>query len=219
MKENANRISFLKWRSLIPAVCLALQSSLAAEDLSESKDQPSTADMNNFQLLISQDEIKEKIDDVAQIIDAEYEGEELTIIMVMKGALCVTADLIRSIKCPCTVEYVQASSYGKRGSQRGELTIAGLDDLDLSAKNVLLVDDIFDSGETLTRIMAKLRDKNPKTLKSLVLLNKNVKRNVSYLPDYTLFEIENQFVIGYGLDYKEHYRGLPGVFLFKTAPQ
>src|SRR5579862_8932717 len=164
--------------------------------------------MENFQLLISPDQIKNKIADVARRIDADYQGEELTIVMVMKGALCIAADLIRELKTPCSIEYVSASSYGQRGEKRGELKIFGLEELDLKSKHVLLVDDIFDSGETVSQIMAKMKKKNPKTLKSLVLLVKNVERDVTYIPDYVLFKIENLFVIGYGLDYKEYYRGL-----------
>ncbi len=177
---------------------------------------PIPESMDKLELLISNEKIKEKIEQVAKILDAEYAGEEITIVMVMKGAICLTADLIRELESPCTVEYVKASSYGHRGTQRGELKVIGLDSLNLEGKNVLLVDDIYDSGATLTQILARLQEKNPKTLKSLVLLAKKVDRHTSYLPDYVLFEIENHFVIGYGLDYKEHYRGLPGIFLFKS---
>lgn len=169
--------------------------------------------MENIEPLITQSEIQQKIAEFAQIIDKAYQGEELTIVMVMKGALCITADLIRELKTPCTIECVTASSYGQKGTQRGELKVQGLEDLDLAGKNVLLVDDIYDSGETLSKIYAALKVKKPKTLKSLVLLAKNVKRNAVYKPDYVLFNIENQFVIGYGLDYKEFYRGLPGVYI------
>jgi hypoxanthine phosphoribosyltransferase len=171
--------------------------------------------MDNTELLISQDEIKQKIAEVARILDEEYQGEELTMVLVMKGALCIGADLIRELKTPCAVEYVSASSYGQRGTKRGELKILGMEDLDLTAKNVLLVDDIFDSGETISKIFVGLDKKKPKTLKSLVLLAKNVGRDVAYVPDYVLFNIENQFVIGFGLDYKELYRGLPGIYIFK----
>ena len=200
--------------------CFGFQSTTLDAACSLTNCQTNTSEcMDNIELLISQNEIKSKIAEVARVLDAEYRGEEITIVMVMKGAICIAADLIRELKSPCTIEYVKASSYGQRGSQRGELKITGLDALDLSSKNVLLVDDIFDSGETLTGILAKLQEKNPKSLKSLVLLAKNVERDVTYYPDYTLFEIENQFVIGYGLDYKEHYRGLPGIYLFKSAPK
>ncbi len=169
--------------------------------------------MENIEPLISPSEIKQKVVEFARIIDDAYQGEALTIVMVLKGALCVTADLIRELKTPCIIECVTASSYGQQGTHRGELKVQGLDDLDLVGKNVLLVDDIYDSGETISKICAALKVKKPKTLKSLVLLAKNVKRDAVYKPDYVLFNIENQFVIGYGLDYKEFYRGLPGVYI------
>ena len=135
--------------------------------------------------------------------------------MVMKGAFCLTSDLIRELKTLNVIEYLKASSYGKLGTQRGELTLTGLEGLDLSDKNVLLIDDIYDTGETLSQIISKLKTQNPKTLRSLVLLSKKGKRKISYTPDYVLFDIEDEFVVGYGLDYKEHYRGLPGVYILK----
>lgn len=171
--------------------------------------------MEKLKLLISPEEIKSKLAQVAARLDAEYQGEEVVIVLVMKGALCVAADLIRELKSPLTVEYIRASSYGHRGSQRGELKIVGLEELEITGKHVLLVDDIYDSGETLTRILAKLREKNPKTLQSLVLLVKNTPRVIAYYPEHALFEIENHFVVGYGLDFKEHYRGLPGVYVIQ----
>ena len=173
------------------------------------------SEMNTIEPLISQDEIKTEIARVARQIDAEYQGEKIILVIVMKGAICLAADLIRELQTPCAIEFVKASSYGHRGTERGELKILGLDALDLSAKHVILVDDIFDSGETLSQIKAKIQDMKPKTLKSMVLLAKNVKRDVSYTPEYVLFSIENKFVVGFGLDYKEHYRGLPGVFIFR----
>ena len=172
--------------------------------------------MRNLQLLISPDAIRQKIAAVARAIDAQYAGEELTLIMVMKGAICIAADLMRALQTPCAIEYCSASSYGARGTQRGELKILGLDPLDLTDKHVLLVDDIFDSGTTLTQILLQLQAKNPKTLKSLVLLSKKVPRTTNYTPDYVLFEIENLFVIGFGLDYNEEYRGLPGIYSLET---
>jgi hypoxanthine phosphoribosyltransferase len=174
--------------------------------------------MDKIELLISEDEIKSKIVETARAIDAEYKGQELVIVMVMKGAICVTADLIRELKMPCEVEAVTASSYGQRGTKRGELKISGLEELNLTGRNVLLVDDIFDSGQTLWQIQQKLKEKNPKSIKTLVLLVKDVERTLSYMPDYVLFHIENRFVVGYGLDYKEYYRGLPGVYVLKGDP-
>lgn len=171
--------------------------------------------MTNLQVLISQQQIQEKIEQIAQQIDRDYAGKELTIVMVMKGAICLAADLIRKIDVSCEIEYVKASSYGHRGSERGNLVLLGLEEMHIHHKHVLVVDDIFDSGSTLSQIMSQLQNKDPKSLKSLVLLNKKVARQVSYHPDYVLFDIDNHFVVGYGLDYKERYRGLDGVYILK----
>lgn len=165
-------------------------------------------------LLISPQEISQKVQEVAKVIDQQYQGEELNIIMVMKGAICITADLMRNLHVPVTIDYISASSYGAHGTERGELRVSGLDKLDLSSKNVLIVDDIFDTGATMTTLVSRVQEKNPKSLKTLVLLVKDVPRKTTYRPDYTLFEIENHFVIGYGLDYKENYRELPGIYFF-----
>lgn len=207
-----NRFSFLSLTTTFQLAFFGMQNTARAENLSST--QSKTENMDNIELLISQDEIKSKIADFARMIDIQYQGEELMIVMVMKGAICFTADLIRELKTPCTIEYVRTSSYGQQGKKRGELKIFGLDELNPSSKNVLLVDDIFDSGATLSQVVAKLQEKHPKSLKSVVLLAKNVDSDVIYTPDYALFNIENQFVIGYGLDYKEYYRGLPGIYIF-----
>lgn len=185
---------------------LGLQGSLHATDLNMQEY------MDDLHLLISADAIKNKVEEVARVLDNEYQGEAVTVVMVMKGALCVTADLIRKMKAPITVEYIRANSYGMRGKARGELKIVGLEELDLTEKNVLLIDDIFDTGMTLSQIEQRIQVKQPKTLKTLVLLRKNIPREISYNPDYVLFDIEDRFVIGYGLDYKELYRGLPGIY-------
>jgi len=167
---------------------------------------------SELQVLIKPEEIAQKIVAVGKKLDAEYAGKELTLIMVMKGAICLVADLIRQLSIPCSIEFIQGSSYGQKGTKPGALTLFGIEELKLAGKDVLLVDDIYDSGKTLTEIVRRLKEKHPATLKSLVLLNKKVPRETPYLPDYILFDIEDRFVVGYGLDYKEHYRNLPGVY-------
>jgi hypoxanthine phosphoribosyltransferase len=169
---------------------------------------------NDLDLIISKEEIASKIDEVATQINQEYQDKELTVIMVMKGAVCVTADLIRQINVPLTIEYVSASSYGHRGTTGGELTIRNLKRLDLKGKDVLLIDDIFDTGKTLVTLVKEIQKKQPNSIKTLTLLVKDVPRKTNYLPDYVLFTIPNRFVIGYGLDYKELYRNLPAVYAF-----
>lgn len=155
----------------------------------------------------------DKIAEIALKLESEYRGKELTIVMIMKGAICLVADLIRHLQIPCSIEFIQTSSYGQRGTKRGELAIFGLENIQLAKKHVLVLDDIFDSGATLTEVMKRLKAQEPKSIKSLVLLSKKVPRKTEYNPDYVLFEIEDRFVVGYGLDYKEHYRGLPGVYV------
>ena len=165
-------------------------------------------------LMIPAAEITDKICQTACQINQEYAGQELTIIMIMKGAICVTADLIRHLTIPFKLEYVRASSYGHHGTMRGQLRMEGLDSLDIQGRDVLLIDDIFETGNTITRIAEELQIKQPKSIKTLVLLVKDVPRTTNYLPDYVLFNIPDRFVVGYGLDYKELYRGLPDICVF-----
>ena len=168
-----------------------------------------------FNLMITEESILQKIDSLAFELDQKYQGQEVTLVMILKGAICFAADLLRRMQTPVILETVQCKSYGQNGVSRGELTISGVDSLDIEGKHVLVVDDIFDSGFTLTRVLGTLQSKNPKTLTSAVLLTKQIPRESSLQPDYILFTIENHFVVGYGLDYKEHYRGLRGIYTSK----
>lgn len=164
----------------------------------------------DFKLLLSKDQIDRRLEEIAEQINQEYQGKEITLVMIMKGALCLAADLLRKLTVPCSLEYVQASSY--TGKVSGELKLRGLEDIALQNRHVILIDDIFDTGKTLTEIRKELLHQKPASLKTLVLLSKNKVRSTDYAPDYVLFSIEDEFVIGYGLDYKELYRGLPGVY-------
>ena len=172
--------------------------------------------MTHLELLISEEQILQKIKEIGNQIESDYAKREIVIVMVMKGAICLVADLIRQLHLPCAIEFVQGRSYGAEGTKRGKLFVSGIENLDIAGKDLLLVDDIFDSGTTLSYIKDKLAEKNPKSLKTLVLLSKKISRNITWIPDYVLFEIENRFVVGYGLDYKEHFRGLPGVYILQS---
>jgi hypoxanthine phosphoribosyltransferase len=169
----------------------------------------------NLTPLIDQKQIAAKIELIAREIDREYQGKDLLILTVLKGSICLVADLIRAIRIPCGIEVVQCQSYGKRGTKRGPLTILGLDRIDFLNRDVLVVDDIFDSGQTLSSLVETLKKKKPRSLRSLVLLKKNTERSVTYSPDYALFEVDDLFVVGFGLDYQEHYRNLPGIFILE----
>jgi hypoxanthine phosphoribosyltransferase len=169
--------------------------------------------IETLELLLSKEAIAEKIAQVAKRLDQLYGKDELVIVAVMKGAICLVADLMRALKEPCVMlECVQASSYGSRGEQRGDLTVSSLSPLAITDKHVLLVDDIFDSGHTLHTIAQALQKQHPRSLRTLVLLSKQVPREMAWEPDDVLFSIENRFVVGYGLDYNERYRALNGVY-------
>jgi hypoxanthine phosphoribosyltransferase len=167
-----------------------------------------------MELLISSEEIDQKIVTISQRINEDYADKHLTILMVMKGAVCITSDLIRNLDVPFKLEYLKASSYGENGMVGGSLTLAGLDSLDIEGRDVLVIDDIYETGNTICQVMEMLKTKKPNSIKSFVLLLKDVPRKNTYRPDYVLFDIPNRFVIGYGLDYKEFYRGLPGIYAF-----
>lgn len=174
--------------------------------------------LENFSLLITKDQIANRILTLGREIDATYcqhSPTPLVILTVMKGALPFTADLMRAIQIPTELEYIQASSYGHNGTQAGHLTIKGVDQLTIENKHVLIVDDIFDTGVTISEIRAQILKKNPESIKSLVLLHKLGKSKVKETPDFFGFEIPDKFVIGYGLDYKELYRGLPDIWAKK----
>ncbi len=171
-------------------------------------------------VLISSQEISNRIKECSEQINKDYQGKNLTVVMVMKGAICVTADLIRELTVPFKLEFVRASSYGYNGITSGDLIISGLEKLEMEGRDVLIVDDIFETGNTMLGICKQIGTKHPQSIKTLVLLSKNIERKTDYRPDYVLFEIPNRFVIGYGLDYKEMYRGLPDIcaFIEDTPP-
>jgi len=173
-------------------------------DASLQKQNPTT-----LKRLIGKRQIAAKIQEVAQELERFYFDKHLVLLMVLKGSICLVADLIRRLKIPCDIEMVQCASYGARGVSRGELTIHGLERASLQDRDVLIVDDIFDSGQTLHTLMEAVQKKGACSVKSLVLLDKKVKRSLTLVPDYVLFHIEDAFVVGYGLDYHGEYRNLP----------
>jgi len=122
---------------------------------------------------------------------------------------------MRELKLPHDLQAIQCSSYGANGTQRGELKIIGIEKLNIKDRDVLIVDDIYDTGHTLGALKEQLEKLSPRSLKTCVLLNKNDVAKVSTTPDYVLFDIADLFVVGYGLDYKEQYRGLSGIYVLQ----
>jgi hypoxanthine phosphoribosyltransferase len=152
---------------------------------------------------------------MADKIAACYENRQLTIVGVLTGSVVLMADLIRVLDLPMRVGVLQASSYRGATTTRGELVINSELMLDVSGRDVLLVDDIFDTGHTLARTIEKMQEFGPTSIRSAVLLRKHGRQEVDYLPDFVAFDIPDEFVVGYGLDYAERYRNLPYVGVLK----
>ncbi len=175
--------------------------------------------MNNGigKVLISEAEIKHKVSELAQRLTAEYEHKGLTIIGVLNGSLIFLSDLIRHIPFPVKIDTVRANTYiGTSTVSKAETDIINNISLNIKDEHVLIVDDILDTGKTLSRIVQVIRGHNPLSIKVCVLLNKEVRREIELVPDYCCFEIENKFVVGYGLDFDNKYRNLPYIAVLEN---
>jgi hypoxanthine phosphoribosyltransferase len=158
--------------------------------------------------LVSEVQIRDAVERLAAEIRVREAGRPLTVIGVMTGSIVLVADLIRKLDMPLRVGIVQASSY-LGGTQSGELIINAELLPDIAGRDVLLVDDIFDTGRTLAQLVTHLRDLGPGSLRTAVLMLKRGRQEVTMRPDYVAFEIPDEFVVGYGLDYRDLYRNLP----------
>lgn len=167
---------------------------------------------SKFRLLLSEDKIQNEINKVATLLNKKFASKKVTIIALMKGSICFTADLIRKLSFSFSLELLTCQSYGMRGKERGELTMESLA-INIRDAHIILLDDMFDSGNTLFTAYNEIMSQGAASCTSIVLLMKNIERKITYRPDLALFTIENEFVIGYGLDWKEEYRGLPGIYI------
>ena len=159
--------------------------------------------------LLSKEDLHDGVEAMAREIEASYEGRQLTIVGVLTGSVVLLADLIRHIDQPMRVGVIQASSYRGATTTRGDLIINSELMLDITGRDVLLVDDIFDTGHTLEQVVEKLKDFKPASVRSSVLLRKRGRQETTYEPNFVAFEIPDEFVVGYGLDYEDMYRNLP----------
>ena len=167
------------------------------------------------EVLIEQDALRSRVEELAAEISADYEGRDLLLLGVLKGAIFFMADLMRSIEIPCEVDFMAISSYGAGIDSSGVVRI--LKDLDVSieGRNVLVVEDIIDSGLTLSYMLRNLEAREPASLEVCALLTKPDRRENDVVCRYVGFEIPNRFVIGYGLDFAERYRNLPFVAVIR----
>lgn len=164
--------------------------------------------------LITEEQIQRKVKEIAQKISADYANKDLFVIGILKGSFMFFSDLIRHIQNPLKVDFIIASSYIKDSSS-GEVKIHYFPKEEITGKDVLLVDDIIDTGISLQVIREKILDLKPSSLRICVLLSKPERRVVEVPIDYLGFKIPNKFVVGYGLDYQEMFRNLPYITIFK----
>jgi hypoxanthine phosphoribosyltransferase len=168
------------------------------------------------EVLITEEQIQAKVAELGRRLSADYAGQRLTLVSVLKGSLPFMADLMRAIEVPVQIDLMEVSSYGGATTETSGL-VRILKDLSssIAGEDVLIVEDIIDTGLTLNYLLRYLRGKNPQSLRICALLDKPARRLVEIPIDYLGFTIPDQFVVGYGLDYAEYYRNLPFIGVLK----
>ena len=178
-----------------------------------------TAELGVKKILIPEEELRRKIREIGAILSEEYKGKNLLMVSVLKGAFVFMADLMREISIPCEIDFMCVSSFQNVMVSTGTVKITKDLNVDIKDYDVLIVEDILDSGLTLNSVMQLLLHRHPKSLKVCTLLDKPARRKVEVKADYTCFEIPDEFVIGYGLDCAEKYRNLPYIGVYDTEYQ
>lgn len=161
------------------------------------------------EVMISEEELAKKVSELAKQIEKDFEGQSLLVVGILKGASVFVSDLIRKINLDVNIDFMSVSSYGNSTESSGTVKILKDLDVDIEGKNVLIVEDIIDSGLTLSNLVATLQTRNPKELKICTLLDKPQRRTANIPVDYVGFVIEDKFIVGYGIDWAEKYRNLP----------
>ena len=168
-----------------------------------------------LKVLLSEEEIKNKVQELGRVITEEYRGKNLLLVTVLKGAVVFLADLMRAIDTPAEIDFMVVSSYGSGVKSSGVVKIVKDLDVPLKDRHILIVEDILDSGLTLSYIKGILQDRGPASIRIVTLLDKPARRKADIKADYVGFEVPDDFVIGYGLDYDEKYRNLPYIGVLK----
>ena len=168
-----------------------------------------------LRVLLSEDEIREKVRELGGKITADYKNSNLMLVTVLKGAVVFLADLMRQIDVPAEIDFMVVSSYGSGVKSSGVVKIVKDLDVPLAGKDILIVEDILDSGLTLSYIKELLESRGPRSIRIATLLDKPSRRKVDLQADYFGFSVADEFVIGYGLDYDEKYRNLPYIGILK----
>ena len=167
------------------------------------------------EILLSEEKIDLKIKELGKLISEEYDGKDLLVIGVLKGSVIFVSDLVRNISIPCEIDFMSVSSYGASSESSGVVRILKDLDQDIEGKNVIIAEDIIDSGITLDYLVDFLKASKPKSIEIVTLLSKPARRKVDINVKYIGFEVPDEFLVGYGLDYANRYRNLPFVGILK----
>ncbi len=168
-----------------------------------------------LKVLLSEKEIQAKVAELGRQITEDYQDKKLLMVSVLKGSVIFMADLMRAINCHARIDFMSVSSYGNSTKSSGVVKIIKDLDMNLEGYDLLLVEDILDSGKTLYYLREILKERNPASIRIATLLNKPERRTADIVPDYSCFEVPDEFVVGYGLDYAEKYRNLPYIGVLK----
>ena len=167
-------------------------------------------------ILVSEQQLRDKVAELGAAISRDYAGRDLLLVSIHKGAVVFMADLMRAVTIPCGIDFMVVSSYGGANTTTTGLVKIIKDlDQDLTGKDVLIVEDILDTGVTLSHLVPMLQMRNPNSVKICAILSKPSRRQADIEPDYKGFDVPDEFVVGYGLDYDEKYRNLPYVGVLK----
>ena len=162
--------------------------------------------------ILSKEQIAERVQKLGQQISQDYQGKELILVGVLNGAFIFMADLARAISIPVQIDFIRVASYGKSSQSSGTITLSKEVELSLQGKDVLLVEDIIDSGTTMAWLLDYFKGQQTNSVRSCTLIDKKERRQVEVEADYAGFSIDHGFLVGYGLDYAEQYRYLTGVY-------
>jgi hypoxanthine phosphoribosyltransferase len=165
-----------------------------------------------WEVLCSEEQIASRLKELGAQLSKDYEGKNLLVVSLLKGSFIFCADLVRNITVPVKIEFMTTSSYGHGEQSTGSVKVVSDVNSNLEGYDVLIVDDITDTALTMSHVMSHLKAKNPSSIKCCVLLDKPSRRKVELVPDYCGFEIEDKFVVGYGLNFGDYYRNIPYVF-------
>jgi hypoxanthine phosphoribosyltransferase len=168
------------------------------------------------EVLVSEEQLKAKVAELGAQISRDYAGKNLLLVSILKGSVVFMADLMRAVTIPCSIDFMVVSSYGGANTMSTGLVKIVKDlDADLTGRDVLIVEDILDTGITLSHLVPMLKLRNPSSVKICTILDKPTRRKADIHPDYEGYQVPDEFVVGYGLDYDEKYRNLPYVGVLK----